>query len=121
MNWFHKLLKPHCPECAAEELEKKSCQTCDMLRELLDREKNEKQQLLNSILRGPIEEKVVVNEPVVVRGAKLPWRVKQGILEREDRKRAELLKEKLKEINDLEKEVLVDDTKDKQVEKQETA
>jgi uncharacterized Zn finger protein (UPF0148 family) len=97
-NFFHRLLHPHCPECNAERLEKKVCSSCETLRSLLESEKQEKQQLLNSILEKPkVEEPRTVTQEEI-RPKYIPWRVKQQILEQEDRKKAELLKKKNEEL-----------------------
>lgn len=94
--------------------EPEPCQNCEMLKSMLTSEQYEKKQLLNSILQ--------LNEPkmeVKIQGTDelkpilpnfVPWRVRQQMLEQEDRVKAKIIKDKEKEkeeIDKLEKELKV--------------
>lgn len=87
------------------------CATCEVLRERLDESNRERKDLLHRLLDkanpepSPVEEK----EPVPIKPAFTPWRVRQQILEAEDRKKHQLTKQKADEISALEKELGVDD------------
>jgi hypothetical protein len=95
IKFFHRLFKPHCPSCIAE----KECKSCETLRSLLETEKFEKQKLLNALLEKhqvPAFETTATPEPI--QPAKfVPWRVRQQMLENEDKKRAELMRAKARE------------------------
>jgi hypothetical protein len=96
-------------------LEPFPCQTCEVLRLQLDESNRERRQLLQQLLERdkpepPVETK---EELQPIRPQFVPWRVRQQMLEAEDRKQAQLLAEKKKEmesarkssIDDLEKEL----------------
>lgn len=88
--------------------ESKVCQSCETLKELLAAERYDKQQILNKLLREP--EPVIENQaPMEITRPKImPWRVKRQLLEAEDRKKAELLRNAPKpdtDTADLEKEL----------------
>lgn len=104
INWFHRLLKPHCPECSIEKI----CLSCETLRDQLARVNEEKKLLLESILES-VKPKVeaVPPEIKIEKPSFIPWRVKKEMLEAEDREKARLLKNKQNEltIEDLEKEM----------------
>lgn len=85
-----------------------SCPTCEVLRDQLDKSEAERRELLHKLLDKDKP------EPLVPPGAEdlrpftpqfIPWRVKQQMLEAEDRKKAELMRNKAKEIEDLETEL----------------
>lgn len=98
MNWLHKLFHPHCEHCLLEEQESKHCRTCEVLEMELAHLRGANQDLLLRLL-NPIKqtEPEVLDtrnlKPIMPQGRELPWRVKQQMLEREDRDRAQ--KEKL--------------------------
>src|SRR5215471_13714978 len=88
------------------------CESCEILRERLHSSEAERKDLLARLLdRGkpnPVVEKPVEKfEPILPQY--VPWRVKQQMLEAEDRKKAELLRQKNAEIESLEKELGVKD------------
>lgn len=108
IKWFHHLLNPHCSDCIPV------CQSCenlkDEIRHLRENGNDEvellKEQLAfaNSQIRELhelfLEKNAVRNEPPVdktepkpIQTAFIPWRVKQQMLEREDREAARLKKE----------------------------
>lgn len=89
-------------------LEPFPCPTCEVLRLQLDESNRERKQLLQQLLdrdkpQLPVETKE--EEPQPIRPLFTPWRVRQQILEAEDKKAAQLLADKAKEIAELEKEL----------------
>ena len=104
-NWIHRLFNPHCPHCVSDRV----CQSCETLKMEMERLRIENTMLLSKIL----EEKVVeterkVAEPMKEMPRNVPWRVRQQMLEQEDRERAKLIKQAPKpdnSIEDLEKEL----------------
>lgn len=82
-----------------------SCETCEVLRELLYKSEAERKELLHRLLDKdkpePLPTKVEEFEPIKPQFT--PWRVRQQMLEQEDRKAAQLLREK--EVERLETEL----------------
>jgi hypothetical protein len=89
------------------------CETCEVLRESLHRSEVERKELLHRLLdKDKVEPPQVSTEefkPIVPQFT--PWRMRQQMLEAEDAKKAALMKEKAKEIADLEKELGVAEAK----------
>jgi hypothetical protein len=83
------------------------CATCEVLKETLSIERQFNQVLLQKLLdKGkpePLQE--VEEKPVPIQPQFIPWRVRQQMLEAEDRKKAELMRAKGAEIEKLEKEL----------------
>lgn len=107
MNWLHRLLHPHCPDCAHE----RECPSCDVLREQLNLANTEKQRLLDLILeknRPEIPVPQLVPQPISKTNY-MPWKVRQQLLEEEDRQKARILREK-----ELEKEMGISDAPEHQ-------
>ena len=84
-----------------------SCETCEILRMQLAESNAERKELLHRLLeKDKIEPPPTTNEEhVPITPQFTPWRVRQQMLESEDRKKAELMRTRAKEIADLEKEV----------------
>lgn len=111
-NWFHRLLNPHCPECKDELRDSKVNDVAESLRmenarltEMIDK-------LLDRLLEKPVEPIQEVKEPTKIKPTHIPWRVRQQMLEEQDRATARLLKEAPKpdpEITKLEVELGVSD------------
>jgi hypothetical protein len=84
------------------------CESCDILRMQLAESNAERKELLHRLLDPP-----KVEPPSILSEAELkpitpqftPWRVRQQMLEEEDRVKAKLMQDRTKEIADLEKEV----------------
>jgi len=84
-----------------------SCQSCEILRDQLEKVERDRSELLSRLLDKPKieplpekqEEYKSIQPPFV------PWRVRQQMLEAEDRKSAQLKKDRTKEIADLEQEL----------------
>jgi hypothetical protein len=90
-----------------------SCLTCEVLRDQLEKSEAERRDLLARLLEVGKPESVVheSSEPIAIKPQYVPWRVRQQMLESEDRKQAQLLRDKNKEIEEsriqeLEKELL---------------
>lgn len=83
------------------------CETCDILRYQLEKSEKERRELLDKLLSKdrpePLPEKQEEFKPITPQF--VPWRVRQQMLEQEDRKTAQLMHDKNKEIEDLEKEL----------------
>lgn len=83
------------------------CRSCEILQMELNRVITEKNDLLARILNPPVPiiEKESKEEFRPITPQHVPWRVRQQMMEAEDAKRAQLLKQSAKEIADLEKEL----------------
>lgn len=93
MKWF-KVEPPVCP-------------VCEVLREQLHRSEAERKELLHRALAPPPIESVSPKDEqqIPIQPQFIPWRVRKEMLEAEDRKQAELLRNKAAEISKLEKEL----------------
>ena len=80
------------------------------MREQLAKSDSERKELLHRLLDKDKPEPLVqeIEEHKAITPNFTPWRVKQQMLEAEDRKQAELLRAKAKEIEELEKELGID-------------
>src|SRR5262245_60112860 len=104
-KWLHHLLEPHCPVCIAEREDNKVCQSCETLKTQLEIANYEKKQLLDSLLRPREPDmQVALQIPKEVFPRSIPWRVRQQMLEAEDRKTAEMLRAKEEESLKLAKD-----------------
>ncbi len=97
INWIHRLLNPHCPDCYDLERDKSVCNTCEVLKMQLAEANQREKLLLEKLFPPDLNEVVPEVEPVPPQY--IPWRVKQQQLEQADR-----LKVK-KDIENLEEEV----------------
>ena len=90
-------------------LDPRSCATCEVLRLQLDESNRERRMLLDKLLdKGkPEPSPAVVEEFKPITPQFVPWRVRQQMMEAEDRKKAELLKKRADEIGELEKELAI--------------
>jgi len=105
-KFFHHLFNPHCPDCKDEHEESIICESCEILKKELAIAHQENKRLIDSMLEKPEIE--INKEPVqITRPHTLPWKVKQQILEKEDRVKARIMKDAPKPIatEDLEKEL----------------
>lgn len=87
------------------------CVTCEVLRSQLDESNRERRELLTKLLDkvSPEPSPDVKEDYEPIKPAYTPWRVRQQMLESEDRKQAQLLRDKKQEIDALEKELGVTD------------
>jgi len=83
------------------------CETCEVLRAQLDESNRERKELLNRLLIKDTPEPLPLKEEEFkpVQSQFVPWRVRQQMLEAEDAKKAQLMRDKTKEIADLESEL----------------
>lgn len=81
-------------------LEPFPCPTCEVLRFQLDESNRERRELLQKFLEKDKPESVTPAKEDLqpIRPQFTPWRVRQQMLEAEDRKQAQLLKEKQREM-----------------------
>jgi hypothetical protein len=88
-------------------LEPSACLVCEVLREQLANSERERRELLQRALAPPSPEPVIKEDesykPITPQF--IPWRLRQQMLEAEDHKKHQLMQEKAKEIDDLEKEL----------------
>jgi hypothetical protein len=84
-----------------------SCLTCEVLRDQLDKSEVDRRELLTRLLDKDKPEPLPTPaaEPRAITPQFVPWRVKQQMLEAEDRHKAKLMKDKTQEIEELEKEL----------------
>ena len=83
------------------------CETCEILRFQLEESNRERKELLHKLLNKDEPKPPVFSEDELkpVQSQFIPWRVRQQMLEAEDRQKARLLNDKAKEIAELEKAV----------------
>jgi hypothetical protein len=83
------------------------CETCEVLREQLAKSDAERKELLQRLLDKDKPEPLIasIEPPQEIKPAFVPWRVRQQMLEAEDRKQAELLRNRQREIAQLEKDL----------------
>jgi hypothetical protein len=83
------------------------CETCEILRGLLAKSDSERRDLLQRLLDKdkPEPPQIEREEPQEIKPAFVPWRVRQQMLEAEDRKEAELINKRKREIAQLEREL----------------
>ena len=88
-------------------LEVLPCQSCEILREQLAKSDAERRELLTRLLSPPEPPPIIesTDVPQPIQPQFIPWRVRQQMMEAEDRKAAQLKREKMKEIEGLEKEL----------------
>ena len=83
------------------------CETCEILRLQLDESNRERRELLHRLLDKdkPEPPSVSSEEPVPITPNFVPWRVRQQMLEQEDRVKANILKKHAQSVEELEKEL----------------
>lgn len=127
--WFHQLFNPHCSHCALlleEERERKAeskvCDTCEVLKSELAQAHNQIREL-QSVLIHPTkteEPRINTSELKPILPSRIPWKVRQQMLEKEDRHAAELIRNRATQnpnpksvsIEELEAELGVMEEKD---------
>lgn len=110
VNWFHKLLHPHCPECREDAREELVCPSCEMLQTEVARLRHDNERLLNRLIEKPENndrnEAPVPSAPLPHR---LPWKARAAQLEAQDREKAQEMKLRAAapktDVTDLEKEL----------------
>lgn len=112
INFIHRFLNPHCPDC----IQASECKSCETLRFALEQAIYEKKLLLDKLIHPVSEPESVQQEIKPINRGTVPWRVRQQILESEDREKARILranqaqdinrdKEREESINELEREI----------------
>lgn len=78
-----------------------SCKSCELLRDLLEAERDAKDRILRQLIQltaPPVKAEVPVEEPQIDISRKaIPWAVRKRMLEENDREAARLAKEKAQE------------------------
>ena len=85
-----------------------TCTSCELLRDLLDKSEAARSELLHKLLEREKPELPVQQIPEEFQPIKpqhVPWRVRQQMMEAEDRKQAQLIKQSKTEIESLEQEL----------------
>lgn len=84
-----------------------SCLTCEILRDQLEKSEVERRNLIARLLdrEKPELPAQQTEEFKPIQPQYVPWKVRQQMLESEDRKAAQLMKDRKREIADLEKEL----------------
>jgi hypothetical protein len=88
-------------------LEELPCDTCEVLREQLANSERERRELLNRLLE-PSKPEPPSTDPEELKPIMpqfIPWRIRQQMLEQEDRRAAKIMKDRKAEIEQLEKEM----------------
>lgn len=83
------------------------CESCEILRLQLAESNRERRELLQRLLE-PVKTEppsIPSEEMKAITPQYVPWRVKQQMLEAEDRQKAKLMRDRAAEIDKLEKEV----------------
>jgi hypothetical protein len=114
IKFFHHLFNPHCIECRDEYLDSKICDSCNTLRQEIIALRKHNQQLIDAILDKVRTKEEVIPQAIIQPEAvnkNLSWRARRQILETEDRKTAEIMRQKTAEmaVDKLEKELEIND------------
>lgn len=119
VNFFHKLFNPHCPDCKADAIESNTNIAIEVLKSELAAARYDNKFLMNALL--PKQEQTINYEQpkIEINKTQMPWKVRQQMLEAEDRALAQTnrrIKEEkenaekasAKSTEELEKELLED-------------
>lgn len=118
-KFFHELFHPHCSDCINEKEDSEICMSCETLRGQLNIVNKHNEELIKALLEKdrPVEiaRPIAVDEPHRLKST-VPWAVRRQLLEEDSRKKAELLRQAelnkniVESISDLEKEVGISST-----------
>lgn len=105
VKFFHELRNPHCEHCIAEYEDSKYNGEIATLKMENARLIRDNERLLNIILEKPVEKVIEPADPrelkpIITPGSSRLWSVQRRMLEEKDRKDAQLLKQRAKEINE---------------------
>lgn len=92
-NWFHRFFNPHCEHCHDELEDSRVCQSCETLKQQLAEANHEKKLLFDRLLNPSVPTIATEPERVITRPTTIPWNVRKHMLEAEDRKQAQLLRD----------------------------
>lgn len=104
LKWLHHILEPHCPDCKLESDEKRACKSCDSLMHQLEVANFENRKLVDIIsdisrpAPAPTVQSYETPKPL---NAPISWKVMKQTLEAEDRKAAQILRQKEAESKEL--------------------
>ncbi len=118
VKFFHELRHPHCEHCKDEYRDYILCESCESLKMENARLTDMVDKLLDRVLEKPVVETTSASPMAISKPSHVPWNVRRQLLESEDRKKAQLMKDaptplQAKEIDNnqieqLEKELQVD-------------
>ena len=92
-EWFHHLFNPHCEHCNI-------CENCEYLKLQVEKLELKNEQLLQKLLHpNEPEVKIEVKPPEPLRPRHIPWRARRQMLEQEDARAAQIMRQREKEIN----------------------
>jgi len=110
-KFWHELLNPHCADCLSEEIdrrelakESKICDTCETLKQQLAIAHEDYKYLLAKMMEKP-EVEIQQEPPQITRPKFIPWKTRQQMLEKEDRVKANAIKNAAIPTTELEKEI----------------
>lgn len=109
IKWIHHLFSPHCVQCHEESEEARICKSCEILKISLEQANAEKSRLLELVIEknSPVIESRPAEEfKPITTNRHIPWSVRKQMLEAEDRRSAQLMREKIPiTTEDLEEEL----------------
>ena len=122
---IHHILEPHCPDCHSQAIEEreesKTCSSCETLIRQLEIANHEKQLLLDRLLKEPTVELPKSLPDKYDPPRQIPWAVRRQMLEAEDRRRAQIMKQAPQpDVRELERELGVDNVENKETESYDT-
>jgi len=111
-HWLHHLLNPHCEQCRDETKDNRVCPTCEVYKYQLEQANIQIDKLVGKITEKPAPPIINQQPPQLTRPRAMPWAVRRQMLEAEDRKKAESIRNAAKpdasavvDVSDLEKEM----------------
>lgn len=92
INFFHKLFNPHCEHCREEKKENRICAPCEDKKLEMARMQEMIDKFLDRLLEKP--EVIVGTTPTnISKPVFVPWRVRQQMLQEQDKATAKLMRE----------------------------
>jgi len=91
LNWYRELL-----ELKREYKQPRPCESCEVLKISVEQLRADNQRLLDRMLEKPEPEVRPATDnvtPIIPRGRQMPWRVRQQMLEENDRHQAKLMRD----------------------------
>jgi hypothetical protein len=112
IRFIHHIFQPHCQECHDELQDARVCASCETLKHQLEIANYEKREILNKLIKEPEQSITNPTNYNEMRPRTVPWNVRRQELEAEDRRRAQLLKEKEKELKVVSSDSIKDSSVD---------